>query len=364
MGVITLQHYIREKCREAVVKQMEHAGYKAVLNRALRLPETGQPHRLPSGVPVSVFPIATLPGCPDGWLRDAGSYVCPVSPDWGLWFSWTMNDELNTAVLPVVKGMNPITGGMMEGLGLEQYADKCPRHDKPFGHGRYCEECGFTWPSQNYVAHPNTLWWDGFRSSDGLVRQFFFTEDEERDIASKVIGKQNTVPAFGFAFFKPVNPRIPPQNQSHILSGLWSATSSSASGSSISSVGAAYCLGDRQVYSSGLVSGDSGIRSYSDRSGGRQTTLCVQSQPARRSVVTKKRRKPKKSKSVSVGAGAEIMQNLVADTLGVDGWNPDPCAVIRLYFCFEQQFREIVDRGGVHQLEVKADGYMNGLEVG
>jgi hypothetical protein len=104
--------------------------------------------------------------------------------------------------MPTVKGMNPVTGQKTEGYGLERYENKCPVHNIDFREGRFCEECNYKWPPQNYVAAPNRLWWDGFRTSDGKVRQFFFTEDLAKSIPENVIGKQNTVPAFGFAFYK------------------------------------------------------------------------------------------------------------------------------------------------------------------
>jgi hypothetical protein len=52
------------------------------------------------------------------------------------------------------------------------------------------------------VSNPDTLWWDGFFHNDGTVRQFFFTEEVKRDVASIIMGEENTVPAFGFAFYK------------------------------------------------------------------------------------------------------------------------------------------------------------------
>jgi len=55
----------------------------------------------------------------------------------------------------------------------------------------------------------------------------------------------------------------------------------------------------------------------------------------------------KQSKSVSVGAGAQIRQELDRDSLGIDGWQDQPAAVIRLYFAFEEQFKQIVENGGV-----------------
>jgi hypothetical protein len=196
--------YATKIAKRSYTEIMKCGRFMASLKRAQRIIDDGRVHALPPGHSVPVYPIDALPGCPEDWVRGQGSYVCPVAPDWGLWFDWTMNDHLNTSILSSVKGMNPITGQKMEGLKLNQFKEKCPVHDIPFkGDERFCEKCDYRWPSQNYIASPNVLWQDGFRQPDGSVRQFFFTEDEERDVASAVIGEKNTVPAFGFAFFEP-----------------------------------------------------------------------------------------------------------------------------------------------------------------
>ena len=182
---------------------MTQNGFYARLMRAQKL--TGNhTHGLPPGHSIPVFSVDAFLDAPKDWVKGAGSYVCPVESEWGLWFDWTMNDCANTAVIPSVKGMNPITGKKIDGLALERYSNKCPIHGTDFvGDNRLCDECGYCWPPQNYVCAPNTLWWDGFRASDGTVRQFFFSKDDEKDIASAVIGKHNTVPAFGFCFYRP-----------------------------------------------------------------------------------------------------------------------------------------------------------------
>jgi len=319
-----MEWFAKSITKEGWVDQMEHAGFKARLMRAQRLQDRGGVHGLPSGRSIPIFPIAALPGAPEGWVREAGTYVCPVSTEWGLWFDWTNNDSLNTAVLPSVKGMNPITGQKIDGFGLEEYSDKCPIHGTPFSHGTLCEECGYAWPPQNHVSYPNTLWWDGFRQPDGKVRQFFFTDDDERDVASKVIGKENTVPAFGFAFYRTKNPRTPSPRTSSFA--LFSDS--------------------QQTY------GYSVMDSVMDMDEGQESAAYC-SQPilisSRGSISTRKMMASaqKQSKSVSVGAGAQIRQELDRDSLGIDGWQDQPAAVIRLYFAFEEQFKQIVENGGV-----------------
>jgi hypothetical protein len=69
------------------------------------------------------------------------------------------------------------------------------------------------------------------------------------------------------------------------------------------------------------------------------------------------------SRSVSIGAGAKLKQELIKDSLGLDGWKPEPEAIIRLYFVFEEQFREIVEKG-IEDLKGEQKGYLKGLPVG
>jgi len=369
--------YAREITKDkGFVEVMEHAGFKARLMCAERLKDTGNAHVLPPGMPIPVFPIAALPAAPKDWIREAGTYVVPAAVNQGLWFDWTMNDAYNVAVVPSCKGMNPITGMKLEGMQLQQFADKCPVHGKPFSHARLCEECGYEWPPQNYVCHPNTLWWDGFRQPDGKVRQFFFTDEDERDIASLVIGKENTVPAFGFAFFRPKNPRTPPKT---ILRGY--ATYKSSYGSDLiagvskkigwkkgASLTDSTSAGEVPLWNSTMEPGQifcsslSGIRGMS-AGGVPEDSVQVYASNADLSSMEEPAEETK-SETVSVGAGAEIRQELETDSLGLDGWQEKESAVIRLYFVFRKQFKRIVKEGGVKLLESDADGFLKGLPTG
>jgi len=394
MGILDSSYifkYINAENR--IFMSMEHAGFKARLMRAERL--TGEHvHGLPPGKPLPVLPLAMLPGAPADWVREAGSYVCPVDSNWGLWFDWRENDQLNTAVMASVKGMNPVTGQKLDHLGFEQYADKCPVHDEPFAHGRICQKCGYAWPPQNYVAHPNTLWWDGFRQPNGSVRQFFFTDEEKRDVASAVIGKANTVPAFGFAFRRLKTPRTPPSRLAYRTvygDGVMGPYVGDGQPSTVG-VGANHfestCISDSQSYTVPVKKGGSSMvatsaemrsrgRSFPlglDTIGNRKKGMVVNHSAVARSMegvrCSEDHAVPEveltlgqKKKEVAVGAGARIRQDLIADPLGVDAWRDEPDAVIRLYFCFEFQFIEML-KAGIVDLKNDSEGYLKGLPVG
>ena len=386
--------------------QMEQGGCTATLQAAARLRGEGV-FGLPPGDPIQAIPIACLPGAPAGWVREAGSYVIEVDTEHGLWFDWRGNDANNTAVVPSVKGMNPITRQKIEQLRIEQYHDKCPLHDVAFSHDRFCEQCGYKWPAQNYVAAPNTLWWDGFRQADGTVRQFFFSEDEMRDIASAVIGKENTVPAFGFAFFRPKQQRVIEVRQRHEDVAIYMAQVLSnkshsggmhklcgdgcyTAGGNMKNLGFAPELNVCDSIESFMPTVDeltlNDIGADNSMQGTKCCTLSASAAPrghstgVTRGVVQTKsammftsavnnkpfdaaRKEERRVKSVSVGGGAQIRQNLQPDTLAADDWKPEPHAIIRLYFVFKEQMDQILT-GGVVSVAGKPEGFMAGLPVG
>jgi hypothetical protein len=379
--------YALDIAKKSYTFQMKNKGFSATLKRAERLQERGIAHGLPPGYDIPTYPVDALPAAPEDWMRGDGNYVCPVDSEWGLWFDWTSNDRMNTAILPSVKGMNPITGQAMEGFKLDQYKEKCPVHDVPFKAGLLCEKCGYKWPPQSYVSYPNVLWWDGFRQPDGKVRQFFFSEDEKRDIASLVIGKENTVPAFGFAFFETVKRReiektswrlssyASPQYDNNPIKFMTKQKST------LADLGGQHTNSTKKRYRNGGIGGQSVGASIDMTYHPNNTEFLCSTNSAEpcttggtgilRSAEAQYAAEPEPGhvefqavKSVSVGAGAEINQELSTDTLAVNEWKPEPSATIRLYFVFRKQFTQIVKKGGVIDLDGDKSGFLKGLPVG
>ena len=351
--------YVNDIVDEGFVHTMEHAGFSASLMKAPKLEDNGNPHRLPPGEKLPVFPISSLPACPESWSRECGTYVCPINVGWGLWFDFTMNDKMNTAVVPSVKGMNPITGRPMTGPELESYQERCPVH-------------GYRWPAQNYLTHESTLWLDGFRQPDGTVRQFFFTEDDKRDIASIVMGKENTMPAFGFVFYKTKEHRHEPSivydysilknYQYHPpiktvdtwnytdTTGIWG----NGGGGTVTCNASPSASDDCEVKAFMLQEENDSLdgESFTCNSFNSKDKSLLRANSEKRSV------------EASVGAGAEIQQDIVRDALGIDGWVDAPSSIIRLYFCFEDQFRHIVESGGVKGIQTKKSGFLQDMPLG
>ena len=385
---------------------IEHKGFNVSIMRAERL-IGDYVHELPPGRRIEVYPVDAFEKPLDNWIKGAGNYVVPVEAEWGLWFDWRGNDVLNTAVLTSIKGMNPITGQRSNGFSLERYEENCPIHKTKFKDGLFCEACNFKWPHQNYVAYPNVLWWDGFRTADGKVRQFFFTEDLLRSVPEQVIGKEDTVPAFGFAFFRTKvrreqqikNERLSHKSFSYNYNnelckendlkcynstgtkylGSISTTKSKKISKSLNqnvfhfssssdfsqcsdgditlshlnetkSCGAIPCAAS--AVTDDLISGKSLCNDSFDmeqiNDANAERCRCLEQKPVA---------------EVGVGAGAEIEQKLNVDPLKVTDWENEPASVMRLYFIFVNEFKQIADKG-IRDLTGTKNGFMEGIKVG
>jgi hypothetical protein len=363
--------WLESEVRKSMTTEMRLDRFVARLRFAPRLEGNGI-FGLPPGRPAEVIHLDCLPGAPKDWIRSRGSYVVPVDVGLGIWFDWRSGGEndANTAIVPSVKGMNPFTGQKLEALRLESYVEKCPVHAHPFsGPDRLCEKCGWKWPPQNYITSDSgPLWWDGFRQpSDGTVRQFFFSDEDKRDIASLVIGKENTVPAFGFGFWSPKNPRLIERHISRDI--YYGGCVGQSLGIDYSEVGATGVNGFEGVM--GSIGPSGGYDSVSVSSNVHDNIQCYNTGETKGSFISalhsqesaKSIQSKVSARSVSIGAGAKLHQELVRDSLGLDGWKPEPEAIVRLYFCFEEQFRAIV-AGGIRDLKGEQEGYLKGLPVG
>lgn len=236
-------------------------GLSCGLNMPTALPQqfiNGQEiaQELPPYGHVPALVVDEYPACPQNWMKssgDASSYFVPVIKDRGLWldFNFNASHTHHVAVVVSVQGVNAITGQKTDKLRLEQYKKKCPVHKKEFGHERYCEECGFKWPTQNYIGSnvtPSSFFWlDGFRTQDGEVRQYILTEEIVRGVASQLIGDERVF-SIGVAFYlskepKPIVEKMLRSRGSTGFSGI-SGYSKSVKGIYLNSSSPSYTLND------------------------------------------------------------------------------------------------------------------------
>jgi len=188
--------------------------------------ETGeQINGLPGYSKRMPYLVDEYPACPKNWMRSKGkvkSYFVPVVEGKGMWLDFNENQEnqYHLAIVISIQGVNPVTGLPCKEAKLEQYSDKCPKHNVDFGPERYCDKCRFHWPKQNYISTTGTpkdyFWLDGFKAANGIVRQYILTAEKMKGVAANTEGvKENRVYAVGVSFFlskdkKPVQQQYEP----------------------------------------------------------------------------------------------------------------------------------------------------------
>lgn len=305
---------------------------------------------LPPYAPRSAYPVDEYPASPDSWMHGSGessSYFVPIKSEHGMWLDMTMNSSHTHHVAAVVsvQGVNPITGQKADPMRLEQYRNRCPKHDIEFKQDRFCESCNYKWPAQNYIStnSGSPMWIDGFRTEDGTVRQYYFTEEECKGVAAQIIGKDRVF-AIGVAFYLSKEAKPKPKYQPY-RGGLYStygfgggykcSTNAAMDGFGLESLGAA----------------NSGFKGFAPRS--RSLRSAKTGQRAKQEVEAKQ-------KMLEIGAGAKIRQKLGVDPESLDFWQPEPAGLIYINYCDEETADRILAAG---KREDHADGFLQGLEL-
>jgi len=373
-------------------------------------------HGLPPYAPSDVYSVDEYEACPTNWMHGsdtASSYFIGVKEDHGMWldFNECFYHTHDVAVVISIQGINPITGQKMvaeKALRLEQYHKKCPIHNTNYKQDRYCEKCGFKWPGQNYLSTTGTpemmMWLDGFRTPEGKVRQYIFTEDKMKGVASQLIGEERVF-AIGIAYYLSKNKKLytlqrPQERDSFnpilMPTGVWNQDNS---GTPINQSWITTCCdfdglgGDLEIDS---FAGDISIGSAGDRSIG--SCLNEAANDPDKTIVThhsfdanalkasssvnptKGRLSSKKnmlrgrsaSKSLSVkpvtpvkkfeiGAGALIKQRVYDDPKMIDYWEERPAGLIYINYCDEETQKKILDAG---RRADKKDGFMKDIKIG
>ncbi len=239
--------------------------------------------------------------------ENIASYFVGVKAGQGMWFDFNpcANDTHHIAIVPSVQGVNPVTGRPAS-PDMQQYLTGCPVHNTAFGLGRHCADCGYKWPKQNYVATTGSprgsFWLDGFRQADGRVRQWLFTEEALRGVATHVLGDARGY-AVAFVIYRSVAPKPAP----------------------------VYRHATRGGYDDLLGMGATRSMSFSARSA-----------------------------NLEVGAGALISQFVHDDPNGLEFWDRKPVGIIMLNYAPEDVVADLIGRGGMKHNE----GPLTGIPVG
>ena len=390
-------------------------------------------NNLPNLDPVKVYAVDDYPACPDNWMHGSdivGSYFVGLAEDGALWLDLNecFDHTHDVAVVLSVQGINPITGQTMVGdnpLRMEQYHKNCPVHNIPFKQDYFCEECGYSWPGQNYMATTGTpfgmFWIDGFRTPDGKVRQYVISAEKMRSVAAQVMEKrgedsEDRVFAIGVAFYlsKDKKPEMPkserqtsmPQNKGPAFSSpmffsplyspqnwnghkkgfvggqsyLYGSTTGSSNGSSVSSSNTASSSSIRAASVSipnekiGSIDHD-GIAIYASLgSVFNDTDEMITTNhaftyddddgdmAALDLGIEESIETVTPVKKLEVGAGALVSQRIYDDPKNLKKyWEETPAGMIYINYCDEETLKKILDGG---KKATKKDGFMDGVQVG
>ena len=364
--------------------------------------KTDSIHSLPPYRKRMAFLVDEFPGCPSNWVSSQGkmkSYFVPVLEGEGMWLDFNKNKYNNhhVAIVVSVQGVNAITGMMTSDAHLEQYVDKCPKHNVNFGPDRLCSKCGFHWPKQNYISTTGTpdglFWLDGFRAVDGAVRQYILTAEKMRGVASNIIGEERVF-AIGLSFFlsksqKPPQPE--PVFRARSLGcykggGDYGMIKGSPSGFPSGGSGFYKFIGTESTWTGGMTNATSSLISHQDTSYNVCSAAAMDSTPvimnccsvenAGRIEETSSgpeanmdgiksilRNGQVKTKNIEIGAGAKIKQKIFDDPESLDFWRNDPEAIICVNYAIEADVKAILERGRL-DLSGSQEGFMQGMQVG
>ena len=354
-------------------------GFTVNLPAALR---GEQVHSLPPYAPVRASKVDCYPGAPAEWPRSTGntaSYFIPIVEGRGMWldFNACWAHPHHVAIVVSIQGVNPLTGHKADKLELERYAMDSSVEE--WLRGR-----------QNYLSTTATpqgmLWIDGFRAADGTVRQYIFTKDENRGVASQIIGVDRVF-AIGVAFFLSKEPKP-------VVHEAPRGLIASASGD----VGGVYFKGltGAGLGLSGKLGGSPTL-DYSVHDSDKLANYCADSIPVASSgdgVLGSKGRVGKMRGSstgmlrsmasgpscsitvsdtsvsddgswdatdkIEIAAGAQIAQELYKDTVAADYWQTVCAGIIAVSYAPAALIKQIFDAGMVAEKE----GFLAGLAVG
>lgn len=282
---------------------------------------------LPPSAAVTAYSCADYSGVPEAWMKGddkSGSFFLGVSEGRGLWldFNGNKNHTHNIAVLISIQGVNPVTGKPFT-EGLQQYKRNCPKHNIAFEQDRYCSACNHKWDAQNYIASASTpeglLWLDGFKTEDGVVRQYIITTDESRGVAAQIIGNDR-VYAIGIQFFLSKNPK-PAKPVSTARRNDYDGLAKS-----------------KYSYGSDVLEG-----AYKSE----RTTRAPQAE----------------SFKLEIGGGAKIEQRIYEDPTKLTEYEEEPAATIYINYVSQNALDEILSHGKLDRNK-GGEGPLGGLKLG
>lgn len=306
---------------------------------------------------------------PDSWMHGsgkAGSYFVPIVPEHGMWLDFNANNSHShhVGVVVSVQGVNPLTGLKADPLRLEQYRETCPKHKVAFQMNRHCPECKYAWHPQNYISSNNgsPFWIDGFRTEDGVVRQWYFTEEECKGVVAQILGKDRVF-AIGVAFYLSKNPKPKPVYQVYTASADPYSCGGGTYGSSVVCSTANPFLSNSyeplgDAYANQML-GSFEAESVEPMKGAVNMLKCLGGD-ADPDFRVNRRTRSAPAKQLEIGAGAKIIQQINPDSENLDFWQDEPAGLLYINYCDVITAHTIIAQG---KRAVNADGFLNDLQL-
>lgn len=383
---------------------MESNGMFCGFNMPPALPDGETPNGLPPYRWRKPFLVDEYPACPSDWMKSEGritSYFVPVQEGKGMWLDFNKCVEKSVhdiAIVISIQGINPITGLPCTDAHLEQYIDECPKHKEKFGPNRFCKTCGYKWTKQNYICTTGTpsgmLWLDGFRTADGIVRQYIMTQEKMRGVASNIIGKER-VYAVGISFFlskeKKKDIEINTRSLGELSSGSYNGhlvysadnvtinylcdsvneTEEMLGTADMETTKGFYSVTQKvgkhkSVKTSNNVGAKGGGTSWGSSSSASSRISASSKTPQFFSPVHTPinwQSTPVQTRKVEIGAGSTINQTVYDDPETLDFWRNEPESILIINYCAEQDCEKIV-QGRRVKLTSHPEGFLQNVPVG
>lgn len=319
-----------------------------------------------------LYLVDKYPACPSNWLRSQGrliSLFVPIVPGQAAWldFNGCNSCPTDVAVVVSVQGVNPLTLRPCTDAQLEQYVDRCPTHNVPFGAHRFCHQCGFKWPRQNYLATTGTpngaFWLDGFRRPDGTVSQYLLSTDTSRvGVAEAVLGTQR-VHALGLSFFMSKHPKptaVAPERDGCI--GFTSFGSDSEGLSPKGSVSYSGTISYKTSKPRGPAFLSKGVAAAAEISCSVAETSAPSAPSAPGNSQWRRSVQEVTPTQVEVMPGETIDQQVYDDPQPLSYWQDQPEVVVVLNYCTEAD-ADMILAGGTADVEGDAAGALGKLGI-
>ena len=284
--------------------------------------------------------------CPEEWSKD-GVFIKATEGE-PLWFDFRRSNKYSAinwdcAVVCSVQKINPLTG---ERIDPEKGLTKDPK--------------------QNYLYLPEQLWLDSY-SNDGKVYQFVVTKSGIGFAVNETLLPEfdRDSHALAFAFYRAKNakplpvketnnpyfrhsyyPSIYQSNQfwhidfsSHETLPYWSSSDSN------STINYNVC---RNSFNENFSSGQIFNSSLEISNNSFDNIEPIDSNDFNQA---------------SMGAGGRIEQMIKTDDNSIDYYEEKPAAILKIYFCFEEQFNAIMKKGKIQDPN-KKDNYIHSGKIG